>query len=814
MTETAHTRSRKAALAGLILQALAFVALYLLSTTSGSWAIRAAGWFVLAGVPIWFVTLLVFRQRELAILEGLDLEALRRERERTGGGAAMFEEGGSAALGFRVAEARLRWMERVLIPVFGLLTALLLIGYGSYILYIFYLNQLRLTSGPWATLNHVPFHLVALGVLLLPLFLFSRYASGLARVAEWQLLRGCGAFTLGNALAVGAGAATLAVMLYAENPWWERLLAYVIPVLMVLLGIETLLNLLLEVYRPRTAEKEARAPFDSRILGLISEPGGLAGAIAEALNYQFGFQVSQTWFYQLVQRTFVPLLGVGLLTLWALTTVVIVLPFEHAIVERFGVQQAPEAPLGPGLYFKWPWPFEVARKYNTGELHQIFIGFKQFDAEAKPEDDLKEGKTMQWTDQDHLGQAHFEFLMPTPPDAAARTVAASADRVAGDQSVPVYMLRMNVAVQYRIRSDRLIDYTRQRSDPDQSLRNIAWTEVARLAATSNFFDFLGDKLDVVNRALRERIVQAVDAAKLGLEIVFVGVANAHPNMQVSEAFRDVIKAEQERLAAIRNALVEQTKKLSETAGDRARALLLSAAIDAAREASTAVNDAQRKLGADEGAAGLLAGLRKLTPQFLAAAGAQMELEHVRLRRRNLAEDQEYGLGARQRDIAALAENETVAERAAQAAVAALDEAIAQARTAARDLPAAQADAAVELVRAEVNLKFWNEQLEDQFRALQGGAAAILAEAEAQRWEIQMSNAAGLARVQNERLAYQSAPEIYKTRRYLEVMREGIQRARKVLMMFDASGRAVELRMNAEDQPGLDTTMLPSELPQR
>src|SRR5690606_26689784 len=131
---------------------------------------------------------------------------------------------------------------------------------------------------------------------------YARYAAGLGRVREWQLLRGCGSFMLGNAIAGGAIAVALAFHLYQRQTpdagLWEHYAAQAIPILMVILGIETLLNFLLDVYRPRSPGTEPRAAFDSRLLGLISEPGGIAHSLQEAINYQFGFQVSQTWFYQ------------------------------------------------------------------------------------------------------------------------------------------------------------------------------------------------------------------------------------------------------------------------------------------------------------------------------------------------------------------------------------------------------------------------------------------------------------------------------------------------------------------------------------
>jgi hypothetical protein len=109
VAETSYSRSRSAALLGLALQLVATAAVFGLGYAVGAVAMFQLGWYLLAGVPLWFVTLLVFRQHELAALEKLDLEELRREKRASGGGEAIFDEEGGAGLGFMVAETRLRW---------------------------------------------------------------------------------------------------------------------------------------------------------------------------------------------------------------------------------------------------------------------------------------------------------------------------------------------------------------------------------------------------------------------------------------------------------------------------------------------------------------------------------------------------------------------------------------------------------------------------------------------------------------------------------------------------------------------------------
>ncbi len=73
-------------------------------------------------------------------------------------------------------------------------------------------------------------------------------------------------------------------------------------VLLGLMAVENLLTLLLEIYRPRVKGKIARPLYESRVAGLLAQPESLFTTAAQTLDYQFGFKVSETWFFQAVQK--------------------------------------------------------------------------------------------------------------------------------------------------------------------------------------------------------------------------------------------------------------------------------------------------------------------------------------------------------------------------------------------------------------------------------------------------------------------------------------------------------------------------------
>jgi membrane protease subunit HflK len=812
VTETKHTRARRASLGGLFVQVITFVGLIILGMMARSVAMQVAAWYVLGGVPLWFVALLIFRQRELAALEAMDLEELRREKESVGG-EALFEQEGGGGLGFRVAEARLQMMQRLFVPGFALATAIYLLIMAILLWRGIDAANPAIGAAGWRPLAMVPVSMVVIAILMLGTFLMSRYTSGMGRVPEWQLLRGCGSYMLGNALALIALLVCLGVYQYAGIATWEQTLAFVLPVLMAVLAFEIIANFVLDIYRPREAGAEPRAAFDSRLLGLLAEPGGIASSIAEAINYQFGFQVSHTWFYKLLERAFLPLAAGGALALWLLTCIVVVQPQEHVVVTQWGRQLNADDPWGPGLHFKWPAPIEVAHPINTGQLQQISVGFATFDAEPEfnAHDEDAHKRVLLWTDDQHYDLDHFDFLIvPSSrrnPDAApAAMTAAEFDAPTETRDLAVNLIRMEVEVQYRIRPDRLAAYTQQNDDPHHKMRLIAWEEVGRVAASHTVDGLLGPELPEAGATLKRRI--DARAAELGLEVVYVGLVNVHPEKTVAEAYREVIRAEQEKVAKIREAIVTENQRLSAVAGDRLLAERLARAIDRARAASARINETTQELKrldlADDAVPA--AAREALEPLLRTRIAAEDRLEQAQaiLDQRQL--DLELGLGRTTEEIAAARERVDVARAGRAEAEQALDDWRAGfAAGAGAALSPAAREAVVADRAAHVSRQYWEDLLARDFTQtrMRGEAAAVLAQALAERWQIEMQAAAEVVRAENEREAYNAAPEVYKARRLTEVLVEGIADARKFFLAFDPTGRQVRVRINAEEEPGTD-----------
>ena len=538
------------ALVSLVLSIIFFGIAFFLGRWSGFAAVSAVSWLILSVAFIWFVLCLQFYQRSLAEQEKLDASQLVRDEKAS----AIFQAGSERATLFSAAQRRLEIFEKWFIPIFAAIIAAFQIGIGLYLL-----KALGAEIEP--ELKKPLLCGICLTAIAFMSFLMSRYATGMSAQPEWKPLRAGGSSLLGVAVLCFVLAVALAMAHLFTKYWPVNVMAWVISGLLVVLGTETAVNLILDIYRPRLKGRYSRSAFDSRLLGVINEPGGILRSAADAIDYQFGFKVSQTWFYKLLEEAIVPLVLFGVVTLYLFSCVVVVEPDEQAIVEHFGnpVNKAGQTRiLGPGLAFKWPWPIDIVYKYPTERISEISIGFVP---KLDPKTGEEERKALLW------GEKHYEEeyrLMVASEQIGAESMTGT---------VPVSLIIAAVPVQYRIKD--LYSFIYNHTEPEKLLESICYRELTKFASSAKIEtgdqndsedSLLGTGRARAGRTLTERIQKAVDERGLGVEIVFVGLQGIHPPPEVAADYQKVIGAVQKKQAFILNAQAERNRILGPIVG--------------------------------------------------------------------------------------------------------------------------------------------------------------------------------------------------------------------------------------------------------
>ncbi|MBA7640097.1 hypothetical protein ES703_47762 [subsurface metagenome] len=550
-------RPEQVALVSLILSVVFFGIAFFLGRWSGFFAITAVSWLTGSAALIWFVLVIQFHQRALAEQEKLDMGQLAEDEQAP----TIFQAKGERAALFAVAQRRLQILEKWFIPVFSVLIAVYQIGIGLYLLARAWADLLEAgQSGAEVELKPPLLCAICMTAIAFVSFLISRYATGMSVQPQWKPLRAGGSFLLGIAVLCFALAIGLALAQF-EISIVVVVINFVVPILLVVLGVETALNVVLDIYRPRLKGRYGRSAFDSRLLGIINEPGGILRSAADAIDYQFGFEVSQTWFYKLLEKAIVPLVLFAGVTLYLLSCVVVIAPDEEAIIEHFGnpMDQAGNVRhVKPGLTFKWPWPIDIAYKYPTKKVTELHIGFVP---KLDPESKERVREPLLW------GKAHYE------EEYHLLVASEQTGTISEAGAVPVSLVVAAIPVQYRIKD--LYAFIYNHSEPEKLLESICYRELTKFAASARIevdneadveHSLLGAGRDQAKRILTNNIQKTADEAGLGVEILFLGLQGVHPPPEVAADYQKVIGAVQKKQALILEAQAERNKTLSTLVG--------------------------------------------------------------------------------------------------------------------------------------------------------------------------------------------------------------------------------------------------------
>jgi membrane protease subunit HflK len=424
--------------------------------------------------------------------------------------------------------------EHWVVPVFTVVLFILQAG-GAFLLWR-WLPKTDLT----------PFHqpmvgLSLFGLFALLLFLVGQYSVRLARLESIRLLRpGASYILLGAYLCFLVLVAIAAVE--AGFSQIDLIIARILCVVLVLIGLETLVNLVLEIYRPRVKGGEIRLLYESRLVGLLGQPEGLITTAAQALDYQFGFKVSETWFYLFLEKALAWLVLAQFGILLLSTCVVFVEPGEGALLERFGrpVLVKGQVMLEPGQHFKWPWPIDKVQRFSNKRVQSLLIGATVEGDEKEPD---HKGKTVVWT----IGHARNEFnFVVANRELAVPTITTN---LSGREVLPpVNLVAAEIPVQYAIRDLQAWAYNS--IFPGDLLEKLATREVVRYLVSVDLNEFMARGRQQAADELRARIQKAADNLNLGVDILYVGVKDVHPPVKVAPGYEAVVSALQQKEATI------------------------------------------------------------------------------------------------------------------------------------------------------------------------------------------------------------------------------------------------------------------------
>jgi membrane protease subunit HflK len=216
------------------------------------------------------------------------------------------------------------------------------------------------------------------------------------------------------------------------------------------------------------------------------------------------------------QGRFSPWLIVAIaLALYALSGIFIVAPDERGVVLRFG-RVVREADPGPGYHL--PWPVEQVLKPSVTQIRKEEFGFRTVDA----------GPPARYHDED------VEALMLT-----------------GDENI----VKLQFIAQYKVKPEPrgATDFLFNVRDPQETVRASAEAAMREIVGRNNIDKALTEGKEAIQEGAQLLLQEILDRYQVGLEVVTLKLQDVDPPDQVSDAFKDVISAQQDKERLINEA---------------------------------------------------------------------------------------------------------------------------------------------------------------------------------------------------------------------------------------------------------------------
>lgn len=215
--------------------------------------------------------------------------------------------------------------------------------------------------------------------------------------------------------------------------------------------------------------------------------------------------------------------------LWLLSGVYIVDPDEAGVVTRFGAYAYQTT---PGPHYHMPFPIESALTPKVTQLRRVEIGYRTLLAQ--------QGQT--------------------------RAVPEESLMLTGDENI----VDAQFIVQYQIKDP--VAYLFNITDPDKAVKDAAEAAMREVIGDSTIDAALTTGKLVIQNETMDLIQTILDRYKAGIRVAAVQLQNVHPPADVSDSFKDVASAREDKNRYINEADGYRNDILPKTRGQAASIL--------------------------------------------------------------------------------------------------------------------------------------------------------------------------------------------------------------------------------------------------
>ncbi len=226
--------------------------------------------------------------------------------------------------------------------------------------------------------------------------------------------------------------------------------------------------------------------------------------------------------------------------IWALSGIYIVQPDEAGVVLRFGKYAYTT---DAGIHYHLPYPIERVYTPTVTQIRQAEVGFRS-----------------------NSSSANFQ-------QGRIQNVSDEAAMLTGDENI----VNIQFSIQYRIMLDSAFDYLFNVTNPDAVLKNAAEAAMREVIGNNNIDAALTDGKIQIQNDVAELLQNILNKYKVGLEVVSVQMQDVQPPREVSEAFKDVASAREDKIRIINESEAYSNELIPKARGDAAEIINIAEA---------------------------------------------------------------------------------------------------------------------------------------------------------------------------------------------------------------------------------------------
>ena len=370
---------------------------------------------------------------------------------------------------------------------------------------------------PVDTLRLAAFTYLSMGCIV---FLFGNYIKALQKRRSSPLVAPM--LPLSRVVFVFCAATAGMMFIFLSTNYDVCWLGWLILGVTTVLILEPFIRVSGRFYQPKALRKTPAPVGSSSALDVIFGSGQGAKGIIKDLEELVGMKVGEVWILQFFKETIEAVLFAGLIVGW-LSTCITSVPLDgQGVLLSAGRYQSP--PLGPGLHLTFPWPFQQITVVQTGRIRDISLGFVK---------DLS--KPLLWTEKHVEGEKNL---------------------LIGDGES---LLTINVPILYRV-SDA-IAFLKTTTDAETALKDLAERKLIQIATARESFHMMTEDRAAIAETLKQGLQAEMERLGLGLEIIYVGLKDIHPPVEVAPAYQAVVSAQEQKAAMIDDARAYEARTL-------------------------------------------------------------------------------------------------------------------------------------------------------------------------------------------------------------------------------------------------------------